>query len=112
MSGVCGPFYLGKRQPIDQQGWVSADQKLPSPWQIAIKRRGSWYRFYSELRTMNPTMAPMSRLTGTAMASAIAMASVWVGADAGFADQSSGSGGIADSESECLSGESLSLIHI
>ncbi len=55
---------------------------------------------------MNPTMAPMSRLTGTAMASAMAIANVWVGADAGSTDQSSGSGGIADSESDCLLGES------
>ena len=55
---------------------------------------------------MNPTMAPMSRLIGTAMASAIAMANVLVGADAGSTDQSSGSGGIADSESDCLSDES------
>ena len=55
---------------------------------------------------MNPTIAPISRLAGTAMASEMAIAKVELALAVGCSDQSSGSGGIVESESECLSGES------
>ena len=60
---------------------------------------------YCEPRTIKPTIAPISRLTGIAMASEIAIASVESVLVAGSTDQSSGSGGMVESESDCLSGE-------
>ena len=63
-------------------------------------------RDYSQPRTMKPTIAPIRRLAGTAMASEIAIGNVELDLAVGSTDQSSGSWGMVESESDCLSDES------
>ena len=80
---------------------ICAPKREPSPEVEMLANQA-----YSQPRTMKPTIAPIRRLAGTAMASEIAIASVEVDPGVGSTDQSSGSGGMDEIESACLSDES------